>query len=276
MTNINSTPGDTTTASPTPETAPNLVADAAQPTAVDTATAQVNAPTVEISEGVVPDTTTMKAYLTGKDATITFDGKTDAEIKGLFDTAKIKETEGTTTDADKDKKPDVPKAPEKYADFKIAEGIAIPDSLRSQVETMAKELDLPQDKAQKLFDLAPEISKMYNSQLYEAAAKASKDWHSESIADKEIGGGGDKKILDTNMADVAKARDAFATPELKKLLEPFHKDTNPSGTGFGNHPEVVRLLMRIGKAMGQDGKFINGGGNSESLTAADQLYKKTK
>lgn len=272
--NPNPAPADSGISNPAPAATPNLVSDATPAPAEGAPNpAPAESGTSNPSPAdAAPDAAAMKAFLTGKDATLVFEGKTDEEIKGLFDAAKTKEAESAKPE---DKKI-VPNAPEKYADFTIAEGLTIPDTLKGQVEAMAKELDLPQDKAQKLFDLAPEISKMYQTQLFDAAATATKNWHTEAVADKEIGGGGDSKVLEANMAHVATARDAFATPELRKLLEPFNQETNPTGTGFGNHPEVVRLLMRVGMAMGEDKKFINGGGNSTSLSAAQKLYGNTK
>jgi len=48
---------------------------------------------------------------------------------------------------------------------------------------------------------------------------------------------------------VRAARDQFASPELRKLLE-----TTP----LGNHPEMLRLFFRVGKAITPDG-YVPGG-----------------
>ena len=58
-------------------------------------------------------------------------------------------------------------------------------------------------------------------------------------ADKEFGG----EKLDENLAIAKTALDKFATPEFTKLL---------NDTGLGNHPEVLRVFVRAGKAISPD------------------------
>lgn len=173
-----------------------------------------------------------------------------------------------------EKKPDdkaAKKAPEAY-DLKPAEGVIITPEVKTKFETVARELDLDQAQAQKLLDLGPELNKMYGAQLMANVEKATTAWAKETESDKEIGGGGDKAVLTANLALAAKARDAFASPELLKLLERNTKE-NPNGTGLGNHPEVVRLFTRLGKAISEDNKLVTGSGSKGAeLSAAEKLY----
>ncbi len=187
-------------------------------------------------------------------------------------------TPAPSPDDKKDDKPDdkkddkAPKrAPEKY-ELKAADGITLSREVNTQFETLARELDLPQADAQKLLDLAPEISKMYGAQLADNVQKATNAWAEQSKSDKEIGGSGDKAILDTNMALVAKARDAFASSELVKLLGRNDPKENPDGTGLGNHPEVVRLFLRLGRSISEDNKLVKGTETKTELSAAEKLY----
>lgn len=76
-------------------------------------------------------------------------------------------------------------------------------------------------------------------------------------ADKEIGG--DKLTANIGMAQ--KALDQFGTPELRTYLEQ---------TGLGNHPDLVRCFMKIGKSMGEDSMVMAGNGGQRS--AAEVLY----
>lgn len=173
---------------------------------------------------------------------------------------------------DDDKKV-APKAPEKYENFKLAEGVTVAPELQTKFETIARELDLPQESAQKLLDLAPEINKMNTSSLIAIADKKSTEWHEETKNDKELGGSGDKAAYDATMSLVAKTRDAFATPELLSLLQRFDAKKNPNGTGLGNHPEVVRLFSRIGKAISEDNKLVlSNAPPAQQAAAADKLY----
>ncbi len=58
--------------------------------------------------------------------------------------------------------------------------------------------------------------------------------------------------------------DRFGTDPLKKSL---------SESGLGNHPELVRLLVRIGKSMSEDQLVIAGHKPSETKkSAADILF----
>lgn len=168
----------------------------------------------------------------------------------------------------------VPKAPETY-EFKFADGVKVTPDVQSKIEAYARANDLSQEQAQALVDLAPDVSKMFSSQLDTTIKDVSAKWMADTKVDKEIAGGGDKTILAANMALVAKARDAFATPELMSLLNDFDRTKNPGGTGFGNHPEVVRLFLRLGKAISEDNVLVDGKETTAPQTPAQKLYSKT-
>jgi hypothetical protein len=78
----------------------------------------------------------------------------------------------------------------------------------------------------------------------ELMSKARDDWRQQATTDKEFGG----DQLNANLAVAKKAMDAFGTPELTKLL---------NESGLGNHPEVIRVFYRAGKAISEDG-FVSG------------------
>jgi hypothetical protein len=66
-------------------------------------------------------------------------------------------------------------------------------------------------------------------------------WEKSALADAEIGG-----TPDALMAHVAKAQQVVAkygTPELKAMADEL---------GIGSHPEFVRLLSRVHRALGED------------------------
>lgn len=147
-------------------------------------------------------------------------------------------------------------APEKYDAFTAPEGTALDAAVMTEFETAARELNLPQDAAQKLIDkMAPVMAKQQTAQLEQLRT----DWAAQSTADKEFGG--DK--LAENLGYARKALDTFATPELKTIL---------NETGLGNHPELVRLMVRAGKAISED-KIVTGGTPaSANRSAAEVLY----
>lgn len=122
----------------------------------------------------------------------------------------------------------------------MPEGIELDKSGTEEFVAIAKELKLPQDAAKKLVDL--EVKRIRAGQEQHTALVES--WAEQVKADKDLGG----EKLDENLAVARKAIDTFGTPELKGLL---------NSTGLGNHPEVVRLAYKIGKAISEDG-FVRG------------------
>lgn len=78
-------------------------------------------------------------------------------------------------------------------------------------------------------------------------------------ADKEIGG--DK--LTASLSKAQQALETFGTPELKEYL---------NETGLGNHPELVKAFVKIGKAMSEDNMVS--AANTGQRSAAEVLYGK--
>ncbi|MGM0743218.1 MAG: hypothetical protein ACQEVT_16760 [Pseudomonadota bacterium] len=66
------------------------------------------------------------------------------------------------------------------------------------------------------------------------------DWLDTAKADKEIGG----QNWDASIATAQKVIDRFGTPELMADVI--------QGQGLGTHPEVIRLLPRIGNGLSDD------------------------
>ncbi|ELE9701334.1 peptidase [Enterobacter kobei] len=148
-------------------------------------------------------------------------------------------------------------APEKY-EFKPAEGQELDTAALEQFEPIARELNLSNEQAQKMVDLyGTKILPMVQQQQAEAWQKTTEQWAEDVKADKEIGG--DK--LTANLSAAQRALDLFGSPALKEYLE---------GTGLGNHPELVKTFIKIGKAMSEDGMVD--GSNQGQRSAAEVLY----
>lgn len=157
-----------------------------------------------------------------------------------------------TADAD-EPKAEPEGAPEKY-DFTAPEGLSYDETILSNFSEVAKELNLPQAQAQKVLDkMAPVIAQRQQEQFQAARQQ----WAEESRADQEFGG--DK--LQENLGHAKRAMDTFATPELRQMLD---------DSGFGNNPEVIRLFVRVGKAIGEDG--IVTGKPAGNKPSAQKLY----
>lgn len=148
-------------------------------------------------------------------------------------------------------------APEKY-ELAAPEGMTLEPETTAQFETVARELNLTNDQANKLVPLAAELVKRNVATQQAAQVAQVQKWLDESKADSEFGG--DK--FDTNVATVRSAVARFATPQLKELMDQ---------TGLGNHPEVVRLFYRIGNAIAED-KFVAAAPATPKKSAASVLF----
>ena len=141
-------------------------------------------------------------------------------------------------------------APDKYEfNAKVADA---PNELDPEVLTafgdVAKELNLPQEAAQKVLD---KVAPVIQARQAKAIEQTKTEWANQSQSDQEFGG----ESLAENL-DVAKASlKAFGTDALKSLL---------TETGLGNHPEVIRFMYRAGKAIGEDSYVGNSEGANPS------------
>ena len=123
-----------------------------------------------------------------------------------------------------------------YIDFKPPEGVKDMDPvITGAFSAKAAALGLTQEQAQGIIDaVAPVMDKQAL-----ARRDAMLTTYAETVkADPELGG----VNYDKNLGIAQRALNTFATPELKALLE----------QGMGSHPEVMRMLLRIGKGMRED------------------------
>lgn len=147
-------------------------------------------------------------------------------------------------------------APEKY-EFAQPDGVEMDEAGLAAFSDFAKSVNLSQEAAQAMLDkLAPAMA-----QRQQAVIEATRQqWAETARTDKEFGG---DKLTDS-LASAKKALDQFGTPELRTLL---------NDSGLGNHPEMIRLMVRAGKAISED-SFVGGGTGApaSSKNAASSLY----
>lgn len=167
----------------------------------------------------------------------------------------------------KDKpKPDDDKdahAPEEYADFELPEGAKLDDDFTKAFKPLAKELDLPQSKANQLAKLAAtesqRLATKFVGDLQSRVDIQAKAWADEVKADPELGGANHEAVMGT----AKKALDEFGTPAFKQFLKE---------TRLGSHPEMVRLLHKAGKAISQDSVESGRPGMGTVKADADVFY----
>lgn len=132
-----------------------------------------------------------------------------------------------------------PGAPESYADFILPDGMSADAKMSEDFTALAREMNLPQDQAQKLVDLYAGYLRDMTDEPVRNQQETQAQWARAARADREYGG----LRFDKNIAIAARAIDRFGGQPLRQALEV---------TGAGNHPEVIRFLYRVGKAMSED------------------------
>lgn len=136
-------------------------------------------------------------------------------------------------------------APEEYAAFEAPEGVTLNAELVSELAALAKEDNLPQGKAQKYVDLAVKLQTQQAEAFAQRVTETREAWVEAARTDKEYGG--DK--INESLATAKKALTTYGSDGLTALL---------NETGLGNHPEIIRLLVKVGKSVSDD-SFVGSG-----------------
>jgi len=162
-------------------------------------------------------------------------------------------------DAKSETKPDAKTAPETY-DLKLPEGSPLDKAEIDKVSALAKEKNLSNEQAQLLLDQRSEAVLAERQRGQATLSEARTKWDEACTSDKEFGG----EALQGNLDKYAKpALDKFFSAEFKKLL---------AESGYGSHPELVRGLVRIGKAMAEDRPPESSGTGAGKKSIAERLY----
>jgi hypothetical protein len=146
------------------------------------------------------------------------------------------------------------KAEEVKLELKVPENSPLSKEAVEKIQSFAKEKGLSNEQAQAILERDIEAQQ----QQAEFVQQKTTEWFETSKSDKEIGGENFAKN-----AELAKrVVDRFASQELKQDLE---------ATGFGNHPELLRLLVRIGQKMAPDSLVLPG----SSVTKREKSMEET-
>lgn len=179
-----------------------------------------------------------KAFITGKGVTAEDLAKLDeAGIRAKYDELKAAEV----------KKPAEAAKPGELV-LKVPEGITIDEPQLNEFKGILADANLsPQDRGQKLLEMHAASLKAAAQAPYDLWTQTQAKWQAEVKADKEIGG---EQFTATNET-IAKVLKAIGGAEEPKLRQAF------DFTGAGNHPELVRFVVRVGKLL-TEGKNVAG------------------
>jgi hypothetical protein len=157
------------------------------------------------------------------------------------------------TDTKAEEKAPEAKAPEEYADFTLPEDMTLLPELATEAKALFKGLNLTQEQAQSLVDLQAKAVQASAKAQVEGLDTMGKEWAEQTK--KELGAN-----LGVELGFAAKARDQVTTPALMQLL---------NDTRLGNHPEVVKMFIKIGKMVAEDrpasGKTATGAKDPASI-----------
>lgn len=163
-------------------------------------------------------------------------------------------------DEKKEEKTEKPEgAPDEYKDFELPEGVQVDKEIVDQYKQMAKEMDLPQEKAQKLINLAAKNIEKAQEAQRDLWDNTRKEWVESIKSDKEFGG----NQFNETIVRAKRALNEYGTPEFKSFLDQ---------TGYGDNPELIKMLAKIDKARGES-KTIDGEPSNESgKSLASRIY----
>lgn len=156
-----------------------------------------------------------------------------------------------------------PLVPEKY-ELKLAAGALLDQTRVDDIAAYAKQNGLSQEQAQGLLDREQSAVASF-AQNQQTQIKQTTDAWLESVkSDKEIGG--DK--FNENVEMAKRVITKFGTDDFKQQLDK---------TGLGNHPELIRVFSRVGKAMSEDQLVLPGAKTkAPAKDLADRIYPTTK
>ena len=180
--------------------------------------------------------------------------ESESESESEAEGEKEKESEG-----DKDK-PSEENALKDFKDLKIPKDVKMSEDAVKEVYEQAKELGLNKTQAQALLDAKSVSENIVLDRAMAQIESLKATWLEDFKKDPDIGG--DRAIETAEHAK--RAIDAFAGDKLKKTLD---------DSGFGNHPEMLRMLSKVGQKLLANDSFISGKSvTSKSKSTADVFY----
>lgn len=165
-------------------------------------------------------------------------GGGDGETKPEGDTSGEKDGDEDKKDGE-DNPDDV--VPEEYDFSKVLpEGMELDKGMADAMAPVFKDMGLTQAQANKMVAAYAEAVNAHAKAQAEEIGNIMKSWVTKAKDDAEIG----KAAWTESVRQANAVLKKFGTPELVQEVM--------VGQGVGNHPEVIRIFARIGKALSDD------------------------
>jgi len=154
------------------------------------------------------------------------------------------------------------KAPEKY-ELKMPDGSLLDAGAIERTATYAKERGLSNEDAQAVLERDHATIMSYADAQKAMVSEKLAAWVEDVKADKELGGDNFGKSVELAKRVVER----FGTDAFKKAL---------NESGLGNHPELVRVFVRIGRSMAEDTLVVPRSTSGTKRSLEEVFYGGTK
>lgn len=192
--------------------------------------------------------------------------KTELKEAAKAATAKAKESYAAEKKASKEAADAAAAKGKPPSEYKVQkpENSPLSDAHLESIKSFAKEKGLSNEAAQMLVERESQAVKSYREQQVADLEVKRNEWLESTKNDKEIGGANFKENAELAKRVIYR----FGSEALRTELE---------NTGLGNHPELVRMIAKIGKTMSEDTLAIPGSQTQKPVvkTAAERLYGET-
>lgn len=211
------------------------------------------------NEAPTADNTTLIPETTDTKPADPVDNLYDADVS---DNEPPADTEEEQTTAEGKENDDTSSEPLDLSDVKVdlPEGVTLNKEVLGELGKIAGELKLSKEDATKFVPLGAKLIESAMEKQQAAFKETRKEWVDQVYADKEIGGH-DDKTRKQKLAIASKGLEKFGSKDLRSLL---------NDTGLGDHPEVIRMLYRVGLVASEDS--IETGGSGDTGSSLDALY----
>lgn len=192
------------------------------------------------------------------DETTESQGTDNTKTEGQEATPAPEETKAPEGEATPPKETPVETAPESYEAFKMPEGAKLAEDDLKTFSSLAKESGLSQEKAQKVLDLGTKALAKQQEAIVTQWKEVRAKWVQNLKADKEYGGPQFPETIERAQQLLNK----YGSDEFKRYLDE---------SGYGDNPELIKMLAKISKALGED-VSVDGEKAPEVLDAASIMY----
>lgn len=145
-------------------------------------------------------------------------------------------------------------------DFELPDGVEVDEGMMDEFLTIANNKELSgKDRDQALVGLYAQKQQEALDAQYQSWDDTRNAWKTEAKADKEIGGA----AFDENLAHAQKALAKYGSKELSEFGEQY---------GWADHPEYLRMMVRVGKTLSEDNSSGNKGGGDTQTPIENRWY----